>query len=420
METPLEKLIRLSGERHVRTPEGARRFGKPIGARITASDLAKVAEKTGRIKPLAPSHNQAQASPVPHHKQYGPHNRAPVDLSKTSAMQQSKMDAKTYVAHARYIERTVNEQWDTVATHKTHSNGERGQWTPERAELHRQIVNDLWRDAANVPNEGKALFSGGLSGAGKTTVLEQYAGVDLERYFVLNVDDIKELMAQRGMVPEVKGLSPMEASTFVHVEATHIAKILLDMAKAEKKNVLRDVTMAGAGNGATTAKERVDELIEAGYTVDSVFVDIPVALSQQRVLSRHRKGMEEHAAGKGLGGRYVPLGVVKENAPKEGSPYMSSNRQVFEDLKPLFGNWRIYDNSVNGRAPELIDGTRGWEGSVGSEEIARKKREEKQSRDSNSVQPMSQSDKLAAGIVGTAMEQVKATARRKVDEGPLF
>ena len=38
---------------------------------------------------------------------------------------------------------------------------------------------------------------------------------------MINPDDIKEELAQRGMVPEIDGLSPMEATDLVHEESSY-------------------------------------------------------------------------------------------------------------------------------------------------------------------------------------------------------
>ena len=42
----------------------------------------------------------------------------------------------------------------------------------------------------------------------------------MSQYLMINPDDIKEEMARRGMVPEIEGLSPMEASDLVHEESS--------------------------------------------------------------------------------------------------------------------------------------------------------------------------------------------------------
>lgn len=99
-------------------------------------------------------------------------------------------------------------------------------WTADRSEMQGEIVRDLYAKADGVPCEGKAILAGGLPGAGKTSVLGGVAGIDRSRYLVINPDDIKEEMARRGMVPEIKGLSPMEASDLAHEESSDIAKRL--------------------------------------------------------------------------------------------------------------------------------------------------------------------------------------------------
>jgi hypothetical protein len=47
-------------------------------------------------------------------------------------------------------------------------------------------------------------------------VLGKHAGIDLTRYLTINPDDVKEEMGRRGLIPDVPGLSPMEASDLVH------------------------------------------------------------------------------------------------------------------------------------------------------------------------------------------------------------
>src|SRR5580658_1567504 len=88
-------------------------------------------------------------------------------------------------------------------------------WSFDRRELHDAIVDHFYAEAAAAPCEGKAIIAGGLPGSGKTTVLAGHAGFDRSKYLTVNPDDIKEEMARRGMVPEVAGLSPMEASDLV-------------------------------------------------------------------------------------------------------------------------------------------------------------------------------------------------------------
>ena len=79
-------------------------------------------------------------------------------------------------------------------------------------------------------------MAGGLGGAGKTTILTEHADIDLTQYLMINPDNIKEEMARRGMIPDIDGLSPMEASDLAHEESSYLAKRLARRADAEGKN----------------------------------------------------------------------------------------------------------------------------------------------------------------------------------------
>ena len=225
-------------------------------------------------------------------------------------------------------------------------------WAPERAKLHNEIVQDLYAKAAHVPNEGKGLFSGGLGGAGKTTTLgNPKTGIDQSQFLTINPDDIKEILAERGMIPEIPGevkLSPMEKVALIHEESSHIANLLAQLAYADKKNVTWDITMASEGSVA----KRIAEMKKNGYTnLDAIFVDIPVEGSVTRAMSRYQRGMEAYRNGKGAGGRYVPPSVIRKNA---STSFSSANRKNFEALRDQFDNWQVWDNSVDKRDPRLV------------------------------------------------------------------
>ncbi len=225
-------------------------------------------------------------------------------------------------------------------------------WTDERELLHYSILESLYSDAAEVPCNFKAIMAGGLGGAGKTTVLTEHANIDLSQYLMINPDTFKEEMARRGMIPEIQGLSPMEAADLVHEESSYLALQLASRAQAEGKNVIWDITMSTEKSTAT----RIHDLRAAGYNkVEGLFVDIPIETSVTRTESRHREGHENYRAGEGLGGRYVPPEVIRR---QEDPEWGSRNRRTFERLKDNFDHWSIYDNSVDGRPATIIDSSR--------------------------------------------------------------
>lgn len=181
-----------------------------------------------------------------------------------------------------------------LATDQQYAVGDRRRmWSPERADLHHQIVQDMYATADDVPCEGKAILAGGLPGAGKTTVLATLAGIELSEYVVVNPDDAKEAMIRRGMAPEVDGLTPMEASDLIHEESADIAKRFAARAISEGKNVIWDVTM----KSLESTQKRITDLRDAGYAeIEGIFVDIPVEASVRRADARYREGHEAYLA----------------------------------------------------------------------------------------------------------------------------
>lgn len=299
--------------RHVRTAEGASRFGLPIGSVIGTGASAPAAARSA-------SHADARAKSRP-------------------------LTDEEFATRAAMVERVLGQKLAAKQTSDVQYTLDPGHkvWSPERAKMHKQIVDDLYAKAADVPTDGRAVIAGGLGGAGKSTVLRGPAHVDQSQYLTINPDDVKELMAERGMVPKIEGLSPMEASPLIHEESSHIANLVAQRAYADRRNVIWDITMSSRGS----VERRIAELRANGYgQVEAVFVDIPVETSVRRALLRYRRGAERYLAGQGPGGRYVPPSLIRSNASSKSA---SANRDVFDELRDQFDRWSVYDNS--GEAP---------------------------------------------------------------------
>lgn len=233
----------------------------------------------------------------------------------------------------------------------TMDNGKTGVlWNADREALHNEIVEDVWqRMFAHVPNEGKAIFSGGLGGAGKGTALKKLPGDVKRNYATIDPDGMKEELAKRGMVPEVEGMDPMEGAGLIHEESSHLAGLIAARAIRERKNLIYDTTMAKA----KSVTSKMDELEAAGYEPPrAIFVEVPIEVSVSRALSRHKNGLERARNGEGLGGRYVPVNIIRSHATD--GPANSKNREAFDEVRNRFGEWAIYDNSVNGRDSVLL------------------------------------------------------------------
>lgn len=237
-----------------------------------------------------------------------------------------------------------------LQTHRLYTiDSDKREWSAERNRLQGEIVSEMYEHAKDVPCDQQAIIAGGLGGAGKTTILTEYANIDLSNYLIVNPDDIKEQMARRGMIPEVNGLSPMEASDLAHEESSYIAKRLAMRAMTDGKNLIWDITMSSEDS----TKERIDNLRSSGYNnIEGLFVDISIETSVRRIDARHREGHDRYRSGSGLGGRFVPEEVSRD---QEDPEWGSQNRGTFERVKRSLDTWSVYDNSLDGRSPIRIE-----------------------------------------------------------------
>ena len=257
-------------------------------------------------------------------------------LTAAETLEQRERRVKSLVEHYRHL--------NTNVTHRT----ETGRWTDERAELHTQIVDDVYSRHPHVPSQRRAIMAGGLPGAGKTTTIRTHAGVDLDDYIVVNPDVMKTELIERNALPSIPDgdVAPMELSPLIHEESSHLAIMLAFRAYAEGKNVIWDIGMTNR----PSTEQRVTELLEHGYRLRGFFVDVPIPVSMQRATERYRKEMEQYFKGIGYGGRPIPLEFLNKLQLPDGG---SRNREVFEQLRERFDDWLVYDNS--GKAPRVVE-----------------------------------------------------------------
>jgi predicted kinase len=306
-----------------------------------------------RLERLPPGHPSSpiEADGTPRPAEPGLSSRKSLDASPPNDADSRPLTDAEYAGHKnKATERLDKARVDgLVSKLQETTDRDHEQWAEDRAVMHDAIIADLYAAARDVPCEGRAILAGGRPGAGKTTVLDQYAGIDRPQYLTINPDQIKEKMAERGMIPEIAGLTPMEASDLVHEESSHIAKQLALRAMPEGKNIIWDITMSRL----ESTKDRIREIREAGYSrVEVVFVDVPEDVAIRRCEARHREGHDQYRAGHGLGGRLVPDEVNRSQADPE---WGSSSRSALEQVKPLVNAWKLFDNSVDGRAALLLD-----------------------------------------------------------------
>ena len=244
--------------------------------------------------------------------------------------------------------------YDTRRAYSTTDGNGRVLYDPGRQREHDRIVSDILSRASGVERGSRALMSCGLGGAGKSSILvsedfaERFGGFDPDEWLTLNNDDIKEMMAQRGLIPHARGLTPMESCFLVHEEAGDILADLRARALDSHMNVILDGTM----NGPESTERKIRELRSHGYSIRAMFVDISPATSKRRADGRYRDGMVRYTTarlGHG-GGRYLPSDVV-DGQEADASGFSSRNALTLIRLadRGLFdGDPIVYDNNVDG------------------------------------------------------------------------
>ena len=245
---------------------------------------------------------------------------------------------------------------------------ESNEWTKERQAIHEEILSELHKKYKNVPSNKKTIFSAGLPGAGKTTVLTQHENLDMKEWAVVSSDDFKEILAKKGHVPEIEGLTPMESSTLVHQESSYLADRFLRELGQQGKNIIYDFTC----KSAKTAKGRIGILTQHGYETQDmqfVFVDISPEVAKERAKFRYSSGLNEGLKVEQfnqflpeeertipIGGRYLPEAVIDDCAPR-GTEFSSKNAESLIELHEFsdlgLPTPKVYDNSGSG--PVQID-----------------------------------------------------------------
>lgn len=279
-------------------------------------------------------------------------------LAKREAKLSYKKDSAAYQKHLAYASSVIDKLRATgKETHLLHAKTTTGgelMWDADRAVIHREIIQEQLAAWENVPCDAEAIFSGGMGGAGKGTILKsEFLKIDKNNYATLNPDDIKEVLAAKGLIPQLDGLTPMEASPLVHEEASYITGQLAKVLIARRKNIIYDITMASYGS----TKKKVDNLRNSGYKkIDAIFVDISTETSDSRAEARHLNGHNRFLKGVGYGGRILPKGLSAAQVPEDDS-YRSLNAENFLKLKAegVFASARAFDNNVDGRPPIELD-----------------------------------------------------------------
>lgn len=214
-------------------------------------------------------------------------------------------------------------------------------WCGDRTALRKTLVQKYLDLYSYVPTERRAVITGGFPGSGKTWILHS-RGYN-QAFAIVDADMMKAEIIAAGRAPDVEKLTPLEVGVLCHVESTAIAKALFFALVGQGKNVVWDFTMSNA----EAVSGRLQSLVRENYRTKSLFVDTPYDVAVKRVKERHQQGVEAFLAGEGMGGRFVPLGVINPGAP----------RSVFTGTMRMFEQYEVITNAVDREGSECQVGS---------------------------------------------------------------
>lgn len=222
-------------------------------------------------------------------------------------------------------------------------------YTAERQKLHDDMIQKFRNRFKNAERDGKVVFSAGLPGAGKTTILTQHSGINLDDYVTVSSDDFKEEFAERGLTESFDNIGNLEVSTLSHEETSMLANRFLEEMSADGYNIIYDYT----AKSVESTENRIGTLKNNGYKEEDmqfVFVDIPLETARERTIRRYEDGLNEMVkGGNTVGGRYLPDFVLDASESKTGK-YSSVNAEVVIEMHRRLEDMglpkpKIYDNS---------------------------------------------------------------------------
>lgn len=126
----------------------------------------------------------------------------------------------------------------------------------------------------------------------------------------------------------------------MHEESSYLSKALRARAIAAGDNIIVDTVLAGEGSAIALG----DQLAQAGYMVQVVDVEVPFALSEQRIRSRwEQEYVAALESGEGLGGRWVPSEYARDvfDGPESHSK-PEHNARLLAERCPAVADYRVY------------------------------------------------------------------------------
>lgn len=230
-----------------------------------------------------------------------------------------------YARHYEFIRRVRKAE---PSTHKQFT--KRSIYNEARAAEQVTLMNGITREDSEIPCDRRVLFLGGMSGAGKSSIVRTHPELLEGEFAFMNPDRVKVAMINNAMAPEIEGLLPLETDELIRYEATVLDQRLVEEYAKLGKNIVIDRTMRSA-----TMFLKLREMLESyGYRdLRGIFVDVDPQEGYRRARERHRAGLNSFlTTGQGFGERPVPGSVAVSSTPAEESKFRTVNAETFSTL----------------------------------------------------------------------------------------
>ena len=261
--------------------------------------------------------------------------REPADDSQTEALLEAIEEHPYY---QEVLRRLKPYGRDSLHFTQRKYRGPDGDYLPERAKLHGQIVDRLlnpWaKAAADVPPIALVLL--GLPGSGKTTAAGKLReGQKWGQMTVVNPDDTARLL------PEYEGWN----GDVVHAEAIDVADELLERACEERHNLVLDST----GSHADRMQRIADDLARRGYQLWILDVKLARGKAAFRAWQRFRKGAFRPSGADSDAGRFISPRLIVES-------YGDTIDESYQWFKrhPAVQHWEQRSTDVPLGAPTIL------------------------------------------------------------------
>lgn len=202
-------------------------------------------------------------------------------------------------------------------TKSFHTDSE-GNYTKERKELHKEIINEFKKQAVCITKgQPIAILMGGSPASGKSSFIRKYRPY-------LMVNDIVKVDADeiRSKLPEYKGFN----ATQTHLETKDIVNTLIS-----DRNIGVpcdfDLIYDGTMNSVKSYEPLIDLLKKRNYKVYIIYIDrVPYETVVSRMKERYKKS-----------GRFVPVEVIDD--------FFSKGRAALDKLKKEVDGYVVVDGS---------------------------------------------------------------------------